>query len=293
MVAGADPGLDQQVGDQEQRQREQEHQRPCPTRSPTSSRRRCRSVAPAPSSSANAGNMSEVYRGADPEDEREQLRRHRVDAGRGRAEHDPDDDHVGREDDLLRDMDQEVRGAEADQLRAAAHAGDVRRERAAVRAARAAARASGSASRTSVVPSVSAPSRTSPPQRGKSDGDEHRVEHGRDEVAEVLHVPALLGDEQVVEESEREARREREDDEQRRDPRVPDEVVRGTDEPRARSTRAQAPTGSVSSADHGVDRQAGRGERVQVVVRRGARAPRRRSGRSTARRRSRGARDRS
>ena len=37
-------------------------------------------------------------------------------------------------------------------------------------------------------------------------------------------------DEQVVEEAEREAQREREDDEQRRDPRVPDEVVRRADQ---------------------------------------------------------------
>ena len=69
-------------------------------------------------------------------------------------------------------------------------------------------------------------------------GDENRVEHRPDEVAEVLQVEAVAAAEQVVEEAERKADRERERDQERRDPRLPDEIRRGLDQQRARTTRA-------------------------------------------------------
>ncbi len=53
-------------------------------------------------------------RDADAEGEREELGRDSVDAGRDAPEDDSDDDHVRREHDLRRDLDQHVARAEAE-----------------------------------------------------------------------------------------------------------------------------------------------------------------------------------
>ena len=90
-----------------------------------------------------------------------------------------------------------------------------------------------------VVANVTAPRKIRPPPRGRIDRDQAGVEHRRDEVAEVLNVEPLMSAEQVVEEPEREARGEREDDEERADPRRPLEMRGHVDEvrhePRERS----------------------------------------------------------
>ncbi len=132
----ADPRVDQQIGDEQERQREQEHQRRACAKADQQEPPLPLACRP---SLRSCGERREHQRGRrrpDAEHEREQLRRHRVDAGRRRAEHDPDDDHVGREDDLLRDVHEEVRRAENGELRAAA-----RDSRTAARCAAPAARA--------------------------------------------------------------------------------------------------------------------------------------------------------
>ncbi len=83
--------------------------------------------------------------------------------------------------------------------------------------------ASGSASRRTVVAERQRAEQHEPAAARQQQHDEQRVEDGRDEVREVLHVPALPRDEQVVEQAEREAHGERDDDEQRRDAGVPDQ----------------------------------------------------------------------
>ena len=59
LVSVSDPGMDQQVRDEEKRQREHKHQC-CADPEPGQQQYRCRAIAPAPSSSANAGNIRDV-----------------------------------------------------------------------------------------------------------------------------------------------------------------------------------------------------------------------------------------
>ena len=204
----ADPGLDQQVGDQEQRQREQEHQRrarPQPgeqqsalsrrrrrrlrarrrrgtsARSPRCrSRRRARTASPAPSRRRSAAEPSTMPTTITSVEKTifcamctrkfEELKR--------------------------QELAQPRTGDEAPRERSP---GSSRRSQ-----------SSGSVSRTQRRAERERAEQDSPPQRGISTATSTRVQHGRDEVREVLQVPALLGDEQVVEEPERKASGERE-----------------------------------------------------------------------------------
>ena len=114
-VAVADPALDQLVGDEEQRQREQR-----PRRSPAAQageQQAALALALARALVLGEGGVEQARAdAAEAEREREELRRDRVERRGLRAEHDPDDDDVGREDDLVRDVDEEVAPAERRQL---------------------------------------------------------------------------------------------------------------------------------------------------------------------------------
>ena len=169
-VALADPALDQQVGNEQERQREHdrggrpatqagEQQSPLPlllARALVLRERRVEEAGPD---------------AAQPEGEREELRRDRVERSRLGAEHDPDDDDVGREDDLVGDVDEEVAPAERDELADALPRDEGATEPRSGSSRRS--QRSGRTRRSNVVPSVSAPSRIRPPPFGHQDGDEH------------------------------------------------------------------------------------------------------------------------
>ena len=112
-----------------------------PPRRPDSSSRRCRAARPRPRTRRRPGRAG-VTTLAEPERELEELRGDRVDRRRGRAEHDPDDDHVRREDDLVRHVDEEVAPADAVRSRSP-RARDVRALQPQLAAARGAARRAG------------------------------------------------------------------------------------------------------------------------------------------------------
>ena len=117
-----------------------------------------------------------------------------------------------------------------------------------------------------VVANVTAPRKIRPPPRGRITATRAGVEHRRDEVAEVLNVEALMSAEQVVEEPEREPRGEREDDEERADPRRPLEMRGHVHEVR-HEPGERSPERNRDEADHRVDRQADGGELVHVLGR--------------------------
>ena len=112
--------------------------------------------------------------------EAEELGRDRVERRSLRPEHDPDDDNVGRKDDCVRQVDEEVAPAERRQL-ANARASQVillsvspgSSERS---------QASGSTSRSSVVNSVKRTEQDQAATTRDQSRHEHRIEHGRDEV---------------------------------------------------------------------------------------------------------------
>ena len=201
---------------------------------------------------------------AQAEREREELRRDRVERRRLGTEHDPDDDDVGREHDLAREVDEEVAPADRGQL-AEAGARDESAAEAQVRqlAAKPRERQPEPQKRH---PERQRPEQDQPAAAGQEDGHDRGVENRPHEVGEVQDVEALLCDEQVVEEAEREARCDREDEEQRRDARGPDEVVRRGDqlgnEPGEPDTERKG-----GEADQRVEHQAVRGDVVRVLGR--------------------------
>ena len=165
-VAVADPGVDQVRRDHEQRQRQHE---------------RGRRAAAQPGQQQPSLPLllarALVLRERRVEQGRHRRWRGRTRAGRAarrsrrtpppRPEHDPDDDDVGGEDDLVRDVDEEVAPADADEI-AIRVARDVARAAAGAPAARAAARSAAAPGAARVTRIVSSPSRTRPPPRGIS-----------------------------------------------------------------------------------------------------------------------------
>ena len=97
----------------------------------------------------------------DAEGEREELGRNPVDAGRDAAEDDRDDDHVRREDDLRRDLDQHVARAEGEELARLRRVTRLRRTRRSGSSRRS--HSSGRRSRNAVTIAVITASAMSPP----------------------------------------------------------------------------------------------------------------------------------
>ncbi len=94
---------------------------------------------------------------------------------------------------------------------------------------------------------------------------ERRVDDKRHEVAHVDEVVALPAEQQVVEEAERESRRDAGDHEQRRDSQRPHELVRRVDDDREQRGEDE-PNDDARRSDCGVDDQPDGREGVEILV---------------------------
>ena len=188
-VPVADPSLDQEVGDQEHRQREERGRGHAAAQA--GEQQSALAVFLACALVLGERRVEEARAdAAEAERHREELGRDRVQRRGGRSEHDPDDDDVGREHDLVRDVDEEVAPAERDQL-AHARPGEVDAaepepgELAAQPGERERQPQQGRREREGAEQDQAAAARNE--QR-----HEHCVEHRADEVGEILDVEALL-----------------------------------------------------------------------------------------------------
>ncbi len=201
---------------------------------------------------------------AQPEREREEPCGECVLRRGQRAEHDADHDDVGREDDLARDVDEEVARADRSEIpnSLARH----------VRAAE---------SQVGELPLQPEEGHAEPDERDEEreraeehepaaarneDGHQDGVEDRPDKVAEVLDVEALVSAEQVEDQPKRKARRERERDEERRDPCVPEQLVRRLDQER-HEPREHRAGHERDDADDRVEHERNRGHLVRLLRR--------------------------